>query len=94
MAEAISRNNVLHYPKLDTVLMVEEFIKEHSGEFKKKSLWQNLPRGVMYQTYCVIFDYLEQSAKIARDKQGHIAWIWNPGLVAQYKKKPHLKWRK
>ncbi|MEA1878723.1 MAG: hypothetical protein U9N86_17915, partial [Bacteroidota bacterium] len=56
---------VLHYPQLDTVLMVEEFIREHGGEFKKKNLWQNLPRQMMYQTFCVIFDYLYESRKIA-----------------------------
>jgi len=33
-----SEMNILHYPQLDTVLMVEETIKEHSGEYKKKSL--------------------------------------------------------
>lgn len=94
MIETIERNSVIHYPKLDTVLMVEEFIKENSGEFKKKSLWENLPKKMMYQTYCVIFDYLEQSGKIARDRMGHIAWIWNPELVQTYLNKPNLKWRK
>ena len=50
--------NIIHYPRLDTVLMVEEFIKEHSGEFKKRALWENLPKKMMYQTFCTIFDYL------------------------------------
>ena len=36
----------IHYPQLDTVLMVEEFIRDHSGEFKKKLLWENLPRKI------------------------------------------------
>ena len=49
--------NILHYPQLDTVLMVENFIREHSGEYKKKSLWQSLPKKMMYQTFCVILDY-------------------------------------
>ena len=53
--------NILHYPQLDTVLMVEEFIKEHSGDYKKKSLWEALPRKMMYQTFCVILDYLYES---------------------------------
>jgi hypothetical protein len=75
---------VLHYPRLDTVLMVEEFIKEHSGEFKKKKLWQSLPKKVMYQTFCTIFDYLKESNKIAVDKEGKICWIWNPELVKKY----------
>ncbi len=86
-------DNILHYPRLDTVLMVEEFIKEHSGEFKKKSLWQNLPKKVMYQTYSLIFDYLEKSGKIARDREGHMAWIWDPEGVKRYLSKPPLEVR-
>ena len=81
---------IIHYPQLDTVLMVEEFIREHSGEFKKRSLWENLPRKMMYQTFCVIFDYLQDSGKIALDREDKIAWIWNPALVKKYLAKPHL----
>ncbi|MFC2162708.1 hypothetical protein ACFLRF_03430 [Candidatus Altiarchaeota archaeon] len=73
--------------------MVEEFIRDNSGEYKKKSLWQNLPRKMMYQTYCLVFDYLEKSSKIARDKEGHVAWIWNPALVQKYLKQPELRVR-
>ncbi len=84
---------VIHFPRLDTVLMVEGFIKEHSGEYKKKSLWQNLPRKTMYQTYYLIFDYLQKSGKIAQDKEGHVAWIWDPEIVRKYLSKPHLEWK-
>ncbi len=83
MAQAIKRT-ILHYPQLDTVLMVEEFIKEHGGEFKKRSLWENLPKKMMYQTFQVIFDYLSDSGKIAVDKEGKVCWIWNPKLVQKY----------
>lgn len=82
--------SVLHYPRLDTVLMIENFIKEHSGEYKKKELWQNLPKKVMYQTYCVVLDYLKDSSKIAVDRDGKIAWIWNPELVQKYLSSPEL----
>jgi len=81
---------ILHYPQLDTVLMVEEFIREHSGEFKKRSLWEHLPKRMMYQTFCVIFDYLLEWGKIALDREGKVGWIWNPALVEKYLKKPHL----
>jgi hypothetical protein len=79
-----SVNKVLHYPQLDTVLMVEEFIRVHSGEYKKKSLWQNLPKKMMYQTYQIIYEYLLDSGKIARDSEGKICWIWNPELVKRF----------
>lgn len=94
MASKNTKSNILHYPQLDTVLMVEEFIKENSGEYKKKSLWSNLPKKMMYQTYCIIFDYLEDSKKIARDMEGKIGWIWDPEGVKNYLSKPHLKWKK
>lgn len=84
------QKQVLHYPQLDTVLMVEEFIKKHSGDFKKRSLWEHLPRKMMYQTFCVIIDYLLDSGKIALDKERKIAWIWNPELVEKYLNKPQL----
>jgi hypothetical protein len=78
------KRNILHYPQLDTVLMVEKFIKNHSGEFKKRALWEHLPRKMMYQTFNIIFDYLQESGKIARDREGKICWIWNPELVRKY----------
>ncbi len=75
---------IMHYPRLDTVLMVEETIREHSGEFKKRALWEHLPRKVMYQTFKVIYDYLLESGKIASDSEGKICWVWNPELVKKY----------
>ncbi len=81
---------IIHYPRLDTVLMVEEFTKEHSGEFKKRALWENLPKKMMYQTFCTIFDYLLYSGKIAVDKEGKICWIYNPELVRKYMKREDL----
>ncbi len=94
MPQEIIERNILHYPQLDTILMVEDFIRENSGEFKKKSLWENLPRKMIYQTFCVIFDYLLESGKIAKDREGWIVWIWNPELVRKYLNKPHLRWRR
>ncbi|MCK4650529.1 hypothetical protein KAT36_04865 [Candidatus Pacearchaeota archaeon] len=84
MPQPILQRNILHYPRLDTILTVEEFIEKNSGKFKKKSLWENLPKKMIYQTFCVIFDYLEETGKIARDKDGWIVWIWNPELVKKY----------
>ncbi|MDP7494652.1 MAG: hypothetical protein QGG26_16930 [Candidatus Undinarchaeales archaeon] len=86
----INKSKVIHFPRLDTVLMVEEFIEEHSGEYKKKALWEHLPKKMMYQTYSLILDYLSNSNKIAYDQEGKIAWIWNPKLVQYYLSKPEL----
>lgn len=94
MIETRNYSNIIHYPQLDTVLMVEEFIKEHSGEFKKKSLWENLPKKMMYQTFYVVFEYLSDSKKIAKDSEGKIGWIWDPEGVERFLSKPELRWRK
>ena len=91
--ELLKEKKILHYPQLDTVLMVEEFIKEHSGEFKRKKLWERLPKKMMYQTFQVILAYLLDSNKISIDAEGKIGWIWNPGLVEKYADKKHLFWR-
>jgi len=84
MIQELKNKGILHYPQLDTVLMVEEFTKENSGEYRKKALWENLPKQMMYQTFCVVFDYLLYSGKIALDREGKVAWIWNPALVKKY----------
>lgn len=91
--ELFNERKVLHYPQLDTVLMVEEFIREHSGEFKRKELWQRLPKKMMYQTFQVILAYLFESGKIIPDKEEKLVWIWNPELVKRYANKKHLFWR-
>ena len=93
MAQQLAHKNILHYPQLDTILMVEEFTRKHSGEYKKRSLWEILPRKMMYQTFCVVFDYLLYSKKIAIDREAKIAWIWNPELVKKYLSNPNLRVR-
>ncbi len=89
----LQTKQVLHYPQLDTVLMTEEFIKAHGGEFKKRTLWESLPKKMMYQTFCVIFEYLLQSNKIAVDKDGYVCWIWNPEGVRKYLTNSNLRWK-
>jgi hypothetical protein len=64
--------------------MVEDFIKTHSGDYKKKALWQHLPKKMMYQTFCNAIDYLLESNKIAMDRKRYIIWIWNPELAKKY----------
>jgi hypothetical protein len=82
------------YPRLDTVLFLEDFIKEHDGEFRKKQLWEALPKKMMYQTFSLILDYLIISAKISVDSEGKIGWIYYPEDAEQRLKKTHLFWRK
>jgi hypothetical protein len=83
----------IRYPRLDTVLMVEEFIRENDGEFRKKQLWEALPKQVMYQTFSLIIDYLLVSGKISVDSEGKIGWIFYPKDVEERLKKAHLFWK-
>ena len=79
---------VLHYPRLDTVLMVEELIKKAGTYPTKAELRRKLPKKIMYQTLLVILDYLEESNKIHIDqKTGEIVWIWDPEGVRGVKEK-------
>ena len=71
-------------PRLETVVMVEKFIKENSGEFKKTELFQKLPKKMMWGTFNVILQYLEDSNKIGMDRSGYIVYIWNPELAKRF----------
>ena len=71
-------------PRLETVIMVEKFIEEHSGEFKKTELFNNLPKKIMWGTFNVILNYLYENNKIGIDKEGYIIYIWNPQLIQKF----------
>lgn len=84
---------VLRYPRLDTILMVEKAIKKYDGEFKKRALWEHLPKKMMYQTFCVVIDYLYPN-KVSIDAEGKIGWVYYPKTVKKWMKDKHLFWRK
>ncbi len=65
-------------PRLETVIMVENFIKEHSGDHRKTDLFNNLPKKMMWGTFNVVLDYLYGDNKIGMDSKGFIVWIYNP----------------
>ncbi len=62
-------------PTLNTVLMIEKAISEHSGEFNKTELWKKLPRKVMWQTYLIALDYLITVNRVCIDKRGILGYI-------------------
>ena len=67
--------NVLHYPKLDSILMVEKTIQESEDYPTRMELWRSLPKQMQYQTFKLILDYLERSNKIVFDGD-KIVWIF------------------
>jgi len=67
---------VLHYPRLDTVLMVEKVLKEADLAISKNELLRRLPKQIMRQTLNVILDYLEEKGMILVGSKG-VLWIYN-----------------
>ncbi len=67
--------NILHYPKLDSILMVEKTIQESENYPTRMELWKSLPKQMQYQTFKLILDYLEKSNKIMFEED-KIIWIF------------------
>jgi hypothetical protein len=88
----IKTNDIARSPTLQTVLMVEKFIEENSGEFKKTELFNKLPRKVMWQTFQVIMQYLEETLRVIYDKEGYVVYIWNPKLLKRIQNRMDLEW--
>lgn len=88
--QAQLENSFVRSPTLDTVLMVEKIIEEYSGEYNRTELWKHLPKQVMWQTFLVILEYLESINKIAVDKEGKIAYIWNPKLTKMLRQRKEI----
>jgi len=70
---------VLHYPRLDTVLNVEEIIKKSKDVLSKNEIDRRLRKKIMRPTLNVILAYLENSGKIAQLKEG-IIWIYKENI--------------
>ena len=67
---------VLHYPRLDTVLMVERVLKNADLAISKSELSRRLPKQIMRQTLIVILNYLEERGMIMIGEKG-VLWIHN-----------------
>ncbi len=67
---------VLHYPRLDTILMVEEAIRKAREYPTRTKLWNSLPKKMQYQTFQLILDYLLKSNKVLITKEGKIMWVF------------------
>ena len=80
-SESAMVQKVLHEPQLDTILMVENAIREAKSYPTKKELLESLPKQIQYQTFNRILEYLEGSNKIVFDGR-RIVWVFpdNPKL--------------
>ena len=73
----MQKMEVIHYPNLKTVLMVEDVLKRANSLMTRKELKAKLPTKIMHQTLNVILKYLEDGGKILDGRKG-IVWIYNP----------------
>jgi len=65
------------YPNLNTVLMVEDFLKKKRDlPLKLSEIKKKLPKQVMHQTLLIILEYLWKSGKIIYGPKG-IQWIYS-----------------
>jgi len=77
MVEAMPiRPKIIHYPRLDTVMMIEDAIRSAKEYPTKAELLRRLPKKVMYQTFNLVLEYLQRSNKIIVTKDGRIIWVF------------------
>jgi len=75
----ITQNEIIkikRYPNLNTVLMVEDFLKKHQDlPLKLSEIKKKLPKQIMHPTLKIILEYLFRSGKILYGPKG-IQWIY------------------
>ena len=69
------KESISHSPTLNTVLMVEEILKEVNEIITIAELKRRLPKKVMHHTLLQILDYLQLSGKIIIGTKG-ILWVF------------------
>ena len=82
----IQMQQILHYPRLDTILMVEKIIKASKMPLSKNEIDRRLKTQIMRPTLNLILNYLEDSGKIAMLKEG-IVWIYSKDIGEKLKSK-------
>ena len=73
------QKEVLHYPRLDTILNVEKIIKKATDPLSKNEIDRRLTKKIMRPTLNLILSYLEESGKVAILKEGTI-WIYKEDI--------------
>lgn len=70
-------HKIKRYPNLNTVLMVEDFLKGNRDmPIKISELKQKLPKQIMHSTLKIVLEYLFRSGKIIYGPKG-IQWIYS-----------------
>jgi len=75
--EIYNDQEIIHYPSLRTMLMVEKILKKADKMIDREELKRRLPSKIMHQTLNLILKYLEEKGMIIDSHKG-ILWIYNP----------------
>ncbi len=91
MAQNIQvQSQILHSPTLNTVLMVEQTLKESKEIIKISELKRRLPRKVMHATLLEVLNYLQESGKILITTKG-VVWTYTPNDLMEKLKERGLE---
>ena len=93
MSKATVMERLEHSPTLNTVLMVENVIKNiRNSIISIPEIKRALPKQINHNTLMIILEYLEESGKIAVTMKG-ITWIHNtnPNLKKAITRIPKIK---
>jgi len=77
MASRTVSENKGHDPRLASIEMVEDVLKEYHEFPSKSALQRALPKTIQTQTFNRILGYLEKSNKIIFTKDRAIVWIFS-----------------
>ncbi|MEK6918938.1 MAG: hypothetical protein AABW73_02770 [Nanoarchaeota archaeon] len=75
--ELYKDKEIIHYPSLRTMLMIETTLKSAERTIDREELKRRLPSKIMHQTLNVALNYLEERGMIIDGHKG-ILWIYNP----------------
>jgi len=75
MTETQVLESVGHSPTLNTVLMVEDTLKDAGQVITTAEIKRRLPKKIMHQTLITVLDYLQISGKIIIGTKG-ILWVY------------------
>ena len=73
------QKEIIHYPRLDTILRVEDILKKAKDPLSKNEIDRRLEKKIMRPTLNLILGYLEDSGKITHPKEG-LLWIFHKDI--------------
>ncbi|UUX93360.1 hypothetical protein [Methanoplanus endosymbiosus] len=73
--------------------LIEDFIREYSGEFTIAELRNNFPEKISSPEFEQLTDALKESNKIGTDADGYVIWIYNPEIYRKYAARDDLRVR-